>query len=117
MICQQNKCYKTSTEELELFKYLINIFPCRYKVIVYSSGPNRNSPKLWATVISLVAIWVTAMLLSSPLFVGMEMEFVGIVHDLNRTMGPMVADCVYSTLGKKKFGWVLDGLSYHILIC
>ena len=114
MICQQN-----NTKELEVFKYIINIFPCRYKVIVYSSGPNRNSPKLWATVISLVAIWVTSMLLSSPLFVGMEMEFVGIVHDLNRTMGPMVADCVYSTLGKKQFEWVLDGLcilSYHILI-
>ena len=68
----------------------------RYKVIVYSTGGNRNTPKLWATILSLVCIWVIAILLSFPLFLGMDM----FVNDLNSTMGSVVAGCIKQLTGR-----------------
>ena len=74
----------------------IVVSPCRYKVIVYSTVANRNGSKLWTTIVSLVAIWGISILLSFPLFLGMDLK----VFNLNATMGPKVADFIFAHTGK-----------------
>merc|ERR1712038_673588 len=81
----------------------------RYKVIVYSTGANRNNPKLWTTILSLVCIWVISILLSFPLFLGMDM----FVNDLNETMGPVVAGCMYKLSGETSMAYCYEAWGKH----
>ena len=47
-------------------------------------------------MLAVVCIWSLAILLSFPLFLGMELE----LFDLNKRMGPKVAQCALLITGK-----------------